>query len=236
MNKLSIVIPVFNKWNFTKSCLDDLCKLPQETHEIIIIDNASSDETKIAIQSHEYDFVRYTRNDENLGFAKACNIGYSISTGNSVLFLNNDIRVRSNYNDWTNTIFKELENEDKLIGPTGGMVDPKNTFQFMYETNNADDKMNYMSGWCLAASKKTFDKLIINNYPGPFSEEFGIAYFEDTDLGFRAERSGMNFKLVDIPVTHFGKITSSQINTHKLYTEARKIFVSKWSKEFSHRK
>jgi glycosyltransferase involved in cell wall biosynthesis len=45
---LSIVVVVFNKWNFTKSCLKDLVQLPAD-HEIIVIDNASSDETNVEI-------------------------------------------------------------------------------------------------------------------------------------------------------------------------------------------
>lgn len=229
MDKISIVIPVFNKWNFTKSCLDDLSKLSTDTHEVIIVDNASSDETRTAVHDPKYDFVRYTRNDTNLGFAMACNAGYALSTGNIVMFLNNDIKVKNHHTNWTEPVLKALqENKDSIVGPTGGMVDNKNNFQFMYETGDSNKKINYMSGWCLSAYKDTFKKLIINKYHGPFSEEFGIAYFEDTDLGFRASRLKMEFKLVDIPVVHFGKITSSQINTHKLYSDARKIFIAKW--------
>lgn len=225
MNKLSIVIPVFNKWNFTKSCLDDLSKLPTDTHEIIIVDNASTDETRASIHEDKYDFVRYVRNDTNLGFAKACNAGFSLSIGNTVMFLNNDIRVKKDHNSWTDTIVNAL-NKNNIVGPTGGKID--HNFQFLYETKDDNKSINYMSGWCLSAYRDTFNKLIINNYPGPFSEEFWT-YFEDTDLGFRATRLGIEFKLVDIPVVHFGKITSSQINTHKLYNEARKVFIQKWS-------
>lgn len=230
MDKISIVIPVFNKWNFTKSCLDDLSKLPTDTHEVIVIDNGSSDETREAIHDTKYDFVQYTRSLSNLGFAKACNIGYARATGNIVMFLNNDIRVKSNHNNWTDIIFKTLQdNKNTLVGPTGGMVDPKKDFQFLYETNSPNKPINYLGGWCLSAYTDLFNSLKINNYSGPFSEEFGIAYFEDTDLGFRATRASIPFKLVEIPVIHFGKITSNQINTHKLYSEARKIFIKKWS-------
>ena len=46
MNKiLSICTPVFNKFEFTKSYLNDLSKLSNE-HEIIIVDNASTDQTE----------------------------------------------------------------------------------------------------------------------------------------------------------------------------------------------
>lgn len=41
---LSIVVTVFNRWNYTKSCITDLAQL-SEDHELIIIDNNSTDET-----------------------------------------------------------------------------------------------------------------------------------------------------------------------------------------------
>ena len=97
--KLSIVIPVFNNWNFTKSALRDLSKLPDD-HEIIVVDNGSSDDTckldnPVDLELHKI-FV-YIRNEENLGFAKACNIGFAKSSGEHVCFLNNDIRVKDKY-------------------------------------------------------------------------------------------------------------------------------------------
>lgn len=223
--KLSIIIPVFNKWNFTKSCLNDLSKLSMDNHEVIVIDNGSTDETRKEIHKPEYDFVRYTRSDENLGFAVACNTGFLLSSGHIIMFLNNDIKVRNNHNNWTDSIFSSME-ENMLVGPTGGMVD--DNFNFLYETNDSKKKINYMSGWCLSAFRNTFNKLRMGD--GPFSDEFGLAYFEDTDLGFRASRAGIGFKLVDIPVVHFGRISSNQINTHKLYSEARAIFTKKWTK------
>jgi GT2 family glycosyltransferase len=239
MNKLSIVIPVFNKWNFTKSCLNDLMQLSSD-HEIIIIDNGSSDETNIEISKLDKDFnqlkngkagLAYYRFEENQGFAKGCNKGYQISTGNNIIFINNDIRVKSKHENWTQIILDSIK-ENTLVGPTGGMIDPIN-FQFLYETRDPNKPKNYMSGWCLAASRSTWEKLHIPRIDGKrgaqiFSEEF-FCYFEDTDLGFRASKLSIEFRLVDIPVVHFGKITSGQISTHKLYSEARKIFITKWS-------
>ena len=95
-----------------------------------------------------------------------------------------------------------------------------------------------MSGWCLAASKEIWNKLEIKRenqfttekiYPQIFSEEFGNAYFEDTDLSFRARELQIPFKVVDIPVVHFGRISSNQLNTQQLYTSAKQIFFNKWA-------
>lgn len=226
--QLSIVIPVFNKYNFTKSCLNDLRHLKGNC-EIVVVDNGSSDDTQKELENDK-DIV-YIRNDVNYGFAKACNIGFAKSTGKNVMFLNNDIRVKEKHTTWPVHIISELHNSgERIVGPTGGYVDPKHDFQFVYESHNDGRPINYMSGWCLSASRDVWNKLIINDYIGPFSEEFGLAYFEDTDLSFRAARQGIEFKLVDIPVVHFGKISSSQINTHALYNKARQIFVNKWGK------
>lgn len=243
--KLSIVIPVFNKWNFTKSCLNDLSKLPND-HEIVIVDNASTDETNKELSGSTE--ITYIRNDQNLGFAKGCNKGYYHSSatidGGSVLFLNNDIRVKHDHETWTKIILDKCHLG--LVGPTMGQLDKD--LNFVQEANRVLDGKSYMSGWCLASTRKIWNTLMIprpkddrlivemgwerNNdeYCQLFSEEFGLAYFEDTDLSFRARKQGIKFEVVDIPVVHFGKQTSQQLNTYQLYKQARQIFVKKWNK------
>ncbi len=235
---LSIVIPVYNKWNYTKACLKDLSYLP-DNHEIIIIDNASTDETNSGLMemmnSPELCWkVLYKRNDTNLGFAKACNIGFSAASAPNILFLNNDIRVKSNYSNWTQVLIDRCH--QGLVGPTMGQLD--DNFNFIKEANGILSGNSYMGGWCLASSRENWSKLHIprtgtfTGFPPPqiFSEEFGLAYFEDTDLSFRARQLGIPFKIIDVPVIHFGKQTSKQLNIAKLYQEAKSIFVKKWSK------
>lgn len=237
--ELSICIPVFNKFNFTKACIDDLKNLPTN-HEIIVVDNGSSDQTQAELEkllNNELNInFTYIRNDINLGFAAACNIAYSVSKGSNVMFLNNDIRVKENHSQWTDQIIKVADNG--LIGPTMGQLD--NNLNFIQESNNLLGGNSYMSGWCITSSKRIWNLLEIpRSQPVVihdtvisqiFSEKYGIAYFEDTDLGFRARKLQIPFIMVKIPVVHFGKITSKQLNTNKLYNEARKVFLKEWSK------
>jgi len=195
--KLSICIPVFNKWNFTKACLDDLSKLPND-HEIIVIDNCSNDETESCLKNSTE--IVYHRNQTNTGFSKACNKAYSLSSADNVLFLNNDIRVKADKETWTKKIIKLCDYA--IVGPTMGQLDKQ--FNFIQEANRALPGMSYMSGWCIASSKEIWKKLFISDGE-VFSEEFGIAYFEDTDLSFRAKELDIPFHIVEIPVVHFGR-------------------------------
>jgi len=223
---LSIIIPVFNKFAFTKSCLNDLSKLP-DNHEIIVFDNGSTDETKKELEQWSlHPNFKYIRSDINGGFAFAINRAYQQSRAPNVMMLNNDIRVKSNHTTWTQSV---IEHCDKyLVGPTMGQLDKD--FNFIKEANEEIKGYNtYLSGWCLASSKKIFDKLKFNDYVGPMSEEY-FCYFEDTDMGFNARKLGIPLKVVGVPVVHFGKQSSKQLNTYELYKKARAIFVNKWSK------
>lgn len=90
----SIVIPVFNRWDLTEKCFVSLAEtLPNLPIEIIVVDNASTDETpEKAPHVHWNDNVsyHYIRNENNEFFARACNRGAFKATSEWVLFLNND--------------------------------------------------------------------------------------------------------------------------------------------------
>lgn len=225
---LSILIPVFNKFNFTKSALNDLSHLP-ENHQIIVFDNGSTDDTPKELEKWNlHPNFKYIRNDINIGFAGGINRAYQQADAPNVMLLNNDIRVRKNLNNWTAPIIEYCE--EFIVGPTMGQLD--NHFNFIREANcELTGPNTYMSGWCLASSKKILDKLKQGDYIGPMSEEFGLAYFEDSDAGFLARKLGIQFKVIDIPVVHFGKISSKQLNTSVLYSKAKVIFTKKWSKK-----
>lgn len=223
LHNLSIVIPVWNNWNFTKSCLNDLVQLPPDTHEIVVVDNGSTDETPDGIKAFN---INYVRLEENTGFSHACNEGYDKSNGEMVMFLNNDIRVKNNHNTWTKAI-TEGAADGSFVGPTGGLLD--SSFNFIKEIDEyVDSKYYYMSGWNLTALRTTFEKLKLPEYAGPFSEEFGKAYFEDTDMSYRARELDIPFKIVNVPVHHFGKMTSKKLNMAALYLSAKQKFIAKW--------
>lgn len=229
--QISIVIPVFNKINFTLSTLKDLSHLDPTKVEIIVVNNASTDETRKELDKliHNMSNLKVIHNNENMGFGWASDQGYVAAKADKVLFLNNDIRVKANHLDWIDVLIQACD-DNSLVGPTGGKVDSNNNFEFMYETDDPNKDINYLSGWCLAAKKNVFNQLIEpdNVIKGPFTNTL-FCYFEDTHMGFSAIEKGIAFKLVNVPVTHFGKISSKQLNTYSLYQTSKDIFKKRWS-------
>jgi GT2 family glycosyltransferase len=228
--KLSIVIPVYNNWHLTRSCLEDLASLPDD-HEVLVVDNGSTDATqKLATLDETVANFCGPKNlavhhlPENKGFAHACNLGYARSSGEYVMFLNNDIRVVKDYDSWTQPIIEQAG--DALVSPTAGKLDRQ--FNFVCEASKMPSTgYRYLSGWNLTSSRMIFDDLKLPEYLGPFTEEF-TTYFEDTDLSLRAQELGIPLRMVSVPVRHLGKMTSKKLDTLRLYLPAKAKFIAKW--------
>ena len=95
---VAIVIPNWNGVQHLPDCLDsvDSLEYPRDRYEVILVDNGSTD-SSLELVEREYPWVRIVKRSENLGFAAASNAGASAATAECVAFLNNDMRVDSNW-------------------------------------------------------------------------------------------------------------------------------------------
>ncbi|MCP9473511.1 MAG: glycosyltransferase family 2 protein, partial [Nitrospira sp.] len=122
----SIIIPVYNNLELTKQCLTALASATTGVdYEVILVDNGSTDETAAFLQTLQGD-VRIIRNDENRGFAKACNQGAKAARGKYLVFLNNDTIPQPN---WLGPLVQEVE-EHPEVGVVGSkLLYPDGTIQ-----------------------------------------------------------------------------------------------------------
>lgn len=104
MKDLSIIIVNWNTKDLVLKCVESIKAIrPKVSYEIIVVDNASSE---VLPESQDYKLLV---NSENLGFAKACNIGINAAIGSFVLLLNSDTIVKTNALDDLVTFAKEKD-------------------------------------------------------------------------------------------------------------------------------
>jgi GT2 family glycosyltransferase len=90
---LSIIIVNWNSTDFVIQCVSSILSTVQELqYEIIVVDNASSDDS-CHVLPERFEKVRLIRSPENIGFARANNLGFQQSSGSNILFLNPDTNV-----------------------------------------------------------------------------------------------------------------------------------------------
>ncbi|HVB17042.1 MAG TPA: glycosyltransferase, partial [Stellaceae bacterium] len=198
---VSIVIPAFNKFELTYNCIKAIAEHGAEVpFEIIIVDDGSRDETMLASLAFGRG-IRLIRNRENLGFIRSCNGGFDAARGEYVVFLNNDTEVKAR---WLDELYQTMQ-MDPAIGVVGAkLLYPDGTLQesggIIWRLGDgwncgrgqsADDPQycymrdaDYVSGAALMIKSSLFAEL------GKFDEHYLPAYYEDTELCFRARQAG----------------------------------------------
>jgi hypothetical protein len=95
MTTLSIVIVNYNAQPHLEKCLESLmASPPQMSHDIVVVDNASTDGSVAAVH-RRWPGIRVIQQSLNAGFSAGNNVGIRASRGDLILLLNNDTIVRT---------------------------------------------------------------------------------------------------------------------------------------------
>jgi len=92
---VSVLIINYNGAAWLKGCLDSLMRIKAGPMEVIVVDNASRDNSLEVLA--DYPNVRIILSQKNLGFAGGNNLGLASCKGKYVLLLNNDTVVSDNF-------------------------------------------------------------------------------------------------------------------------------------------
>ncbi|HEY3028076.1 MAG TPA: glycosyltransferase family 2 protein [Pyrinomonadaceae bacterium] len=94
--ELSIIIVNWNGGEFLRRCIESLLQFPPSIPwEIIVVDNASTDDSLEWIRTAGPPNLRLIENSHNPGYGAASNQGMRLSTARMLFLLNNDAEVRS---------------------------------------------------------------------------------------------------------------------------------------------
>lgn len=231
----SIIIITYNSSQFIVSCLQALQANTDYPHEIIVLDNASTDNTVQLIQEL-FTAVQLQVNEANIGFAAANNRAAQLATGEYLTFLNPDTIVKKN---WLQPLI-EVINTDKTIGAVTPQIvfahEPDrvntcgNTVHFSGLTycekygklvsNAPPYTVSAVSGAAFVMPKELFSSL------GGFAEKF-FMYYEDTELSLRMRCAGYFCTAVPKSIVHHAYIPS--FSPQKVFYLERNRYLSLFS-------
>jgi GT2 family glycosyltransferase len=201
---VSIVIAAWNGAELTLACLESLHRQTGVPLQVIVVDNASTDETPALLD--RVDGLTCRRQPENAGFTRGSNIGARLAAAEYLLFVNNDIELEAG-------AIAALVEHARRGGPSVGAVGGQLVFQSgaLQEAGSivwrdgscaaygrgGDSRspdfqfarpVDFCSAALLLTPRAVFEEL------GGFDERYSPAYYEDADYCARVWQRGLEVR------------------------------------------
>jgi GT2 family glycosyltransferase len=245
--KVSILILTYNNLTFNQLCLQSIyCNTTYPNFEIIVVDNASSDETPawLKIYNKNHENLKVIFNSENIGFAAGNNQVASEATGEYLIFLNNDTVVTEG---WIEKLLSHMKNDPLLglVGPVTNSTGNEARITTSYKSPEemelfASERSKKMAGinfdirmlamFCTMTRKDQFEVI------GGLDERFRMGMFEDDDLAVRYHKAGLKVICAeDIFIHHFQSASFEKLDKdyyNQIFSENRRKYEKKWGHEW----
>jgi glycosyltransferase involved in cell wall biosynthesis len=120
-SKVSVIIPVYNKEKYIDQCLKSVIDQTYSNLEIIIIDDASEDNSLQIVKNIKDNRIKIIELKQNVGAGIARNKGIEISTGDYICFLDADDYWEPTYLETQAKMIHDFPNA-KMWGTAWGMM------------------------------------------------------------------------------------------------------------------
>lgn len=231
--KISVIVTNWNGRKLLKKNLETIIINSPQADEIILADDASSDDSLVFAQKiqKKYSQLKIISQKQNLGFGTNTNQAVNQAKGDLVVLLNNDISPHPKYISHS---LKHFSNP-KVFGVGFSEIGHENWAKFFWKNGYLQHQpgispinKTHISGWVSGGGsiirKNLFQKL------GGFDPIYQPFYSEDLDLGYRAWKSG--YILLWEPksiVEHKHEATMSKFSPRDLnYVKERNRLLSTW--------
>jgi GT2 family glycosyltransferase len=233
--KTELAVVLIANWNgrqHLNRCLTALFAQRCGGFQAVLIDNGSTDGSSAWVTDH-FPQVQLLQLAENVGFARANNLGITSTSSRYVVTLNNDTEVEPG---WLETLIGAAE-ADATIGACASRIVladrpdrldsaglSVDRFGFAWQRGHGElDQGRYRKPadvWGASAAAALYRRDMLDRI-GLFDEEFE-SYYEDVDLAWRARRAGWRCRYVpDRCVRHVHSATGGRDPDRKLFLLTR---------------
>ncbi|GEM_PF-5083368 len=239
---VSIIILTFNAFTVTRQCVQSIRENTRHPHEIIFVDNASTDETLPYLKKlvHENENYHLVENETNRGFAAGNNQGMAMARGDYYLLLNNDVLVSEG---WLERLVAcgEADASIGLVGPLTNWISGWQRVMDVPYSDPADfspyaariaekqagryTPRRRIAGFAMLIKRNLYEQI------GGLDERFGSGNYEDDDYCLRAAEAGYAIMVAeDVFIHHFGSrsFRDNRIDYADAIRRNKQLFSDKW--------
>ncbi len=222
-------------WAWVPRALDALRRNTAEPYEVLLVDNGGADERSVPDPTN----VEILRNEDNLGFGAASNIGVARARADVVCLLNTDVLVAPGWlepllelvrDGGVGAAFPAKLHLDGRLQEAGAFVTREAHVHVFGDGDDADapeyrfrHEIDFGSASAMCIARERYESL------GGFDPAYGIAYFEDTDLCFRLREQGL--RVVYEPrarVRHVRGASAPVAEVAEVVAANQRVFLGRW--------
>jgi GT2 family glycosyltransferase len=237
---VSILVLNCDGHDHLRKCLLSIQAFTEIPHELVIIDNGSSDGSVDFLRTADIPNLTLVENPENIGCPAGRAQGMALAQGDFVLFLDNDTIVTPG---WLERLVGHCERFPRigLIGPCTGFISGAQGLEDVrysdtdemiavaqavaVKNRNRVTRTDRLIGFCMLIRRAVIDKI------GSCDARFGKYGFEDDDYTLRARLAGFEACIAqDVFIHHTGNqgVQGGTAEYRRLIEQAWQVFRDKW--------
>ncbi|HEX6220176.1 MAG TPA: glycosyltransferase family 2 protein [Acidimicrobiia bacterium] len=219
---LSLIVLSWNNLDFTRACVDSLRRNTDVHHELIVVDNGSTDGSREFGRDVSDKAVTHT---ENLGFAAGMNSGLRVASGSYVAFINNDTTFPP---AWASQVLETFESHED-VGIVAPAVTAAGNPVTVRETPGQDRIVLTPFGELPSGVVYVMPTGLIKGLGG-WNEDYKTASAEDLDLAFTVWAHGYSIVVDErVLIQHESQASVRKLPDRKaLYRENLEQFLDRW--------
>ncbi len=229
--KVSAILVNYNTGDVIGTAIDSVCRQTGVSFEILVVDNASPDQSAARLRALPYPQLTLIENTQNIGFGAANNLAARDAQGEYLLMINPDARFTSNHDLARLVEWMDQHPGCGLCGATilhnGQQTGPKLDYPGHKKIQRSWDLPPgpaWVAGAFMLARKTAFEDI------GGFDEAFFL-YSEEIDLGLRLRLAGNTVGFVeDVEIAHIGGVSETHSDPYDCWrrrTASRYLFIRK---------